>query len=175
MTMLENEKLNGVELYFEEKPSKTVIDNLKDGGFKWHTLKKCWYAKKNDKTVKVLATLNIEAKQLKPAEKTTENGVKIGDIFVMSWGWEQTNVDAYQVVNIKGKSTVILRAINIETVESTGAMSSIVRPVKDSFVEDEEAFEKRVKIDGSTYINMKSYANAYLHTEGRTYTCTWYG
>ncbi|PPK98983.1 hypothetical protein [Parapedobacter indicus] len=64
------------------------------------------------------------------------NPHKLGDIFVESWGYEQTNVDAYQVVKVN-KASVILREICLETVESTGWASDNVKPVKDSFVSDE--------------------------------------
>ena len=68
--------------------------------------------------------------------------VKEGDIFVASWGWEQTNVDAYQVVEKKG-ATVTLREIGLESVEgSEGFMSDRVRPVKDAFIGEE--FKKRI-------------------------------
>ncbi|HCN5512602.1 TPA: hypothetical protein N6023_004603 [Escherichia coli] len=32
--------------------------------------------------------------------------VSVGDIFVSSWGYEQTNVTFYQVLSVHGKKTV---------------------------------------------------------------------
>lgn len=59
--------------------------------------------------------------------------VKIGDIFVDDWGWEQTNIDFYQVVGLRGKSSVELRPIH-----------SISRPVA--------WLEEKVKPDVGNFI-----------------------
>ncbi|AYQ14532.1 hypothetical protein EB670_24360 (plasmid) [Escherichia coli] len=37
--------------------------------------------------------------------------VSVGDIFVSSWGYEQTNVTFYQVLSVHGKKTVTVREI----------------------------------------------------------------
>ena len=84
-----------------------------------------------------------ERKAKRAAERAAaKENVKEGDIFVASWGWEQTNVDAYQVVAKKG-ATVTLREIALESVEGSEAfMSDRVVPVKDAFIGEE--FEKRI-------------------------------
>lgn len=38
-----NEEKNGVELYFESIPTPEERKELKENGFRWHGLKKCWY------------------------------------------------------------------------------------------------------------------------------------
>jgi len=48
--VLNNDK-NGVELYFESKPATNIIADLKEFGFRWHTAKKCWFAKQNQRTM----------------------------------------------------------------------------------------------------------------------------
>ncbi len=60
------------------------------------------------------------------------HGVKIGDIFYDSWGWEQTNIDFYQVVGLRGKTQVVLKAIESAKVPD-GFMSCKVTPMKDTF------------------------------------------
>ena len=84
-----------------------------------------------------------ERKAKRAAERAAaKENVKEGDIFVASWGWEQTNVDAYQVVAKKG-ATVTLREIALKSVEgSEGFMSDLVVPVKDAFIGEE--FKKRI-------------------------------
>jgi hypothetical protein len=37
--------------------------------------------------------------------------VSVGDVFVSSWGYEQTNVTFYQVLSVHGKKTVTVREI----------------------------------------------------------------
>ncbi len=40
-----NEALSGIEVIFDEKPDDEVRAALKEVGFRWHTIKKIWYAK----------------------------------------------------------------------------------------------------------------------------------
>lgn len=39
------------------------------------------------------------------------DGVRVGDLFYDSWGWEQTNVNFYEVVALRGKHTAVIREI----------------------------------------------------------------
>ena len=43
--MVENHEKNGLEIYFQEKPSAATIQELKDHKFRWHRAKACWYTK----------------------------------------------------------------------------------------------------------------------------------
>jgi hypothetical protein len=62
-----------------------------------------------------------EKKQLQKTEKV-EDHIKVGDVYYSSWGYEQTNVDFYQVVEVKGKR-VRLVEIGKSEVESSGYSS----------------------------------------------------
>jgi len=55
-----------------------------------------------------------------------------GTVLSYSWGYDQTNVNYFQVVKRSGL-TVTIRAICQELVEQTGFMSENVRPVPDAF------------------------------------------
>ena len=58
----------------------------------------------------------------------------VGDVMYDSWGYDQTNIDFYQIVEVKPKS-VILRAIASSYVKgSEGFMCANVKPIKDYFV-----------------------------------------
>ena len=111
-----------------------------------------------------------ERKAKRAAEKVEAvANVKEGDIFVASWGWEQTNVDAYQVVEKKG-ATVTLREIGLESVEgSEGFMSDRVRPAKDIFIG--EAFKKRI---AGKHINVDDIRCAFIAEEGKEFYRSWY-
>lgn len=37
---------NGIEIYFDEKPSISVCEELKENGWRWHRVKKCWFTKR---------------------------------------------------------------------------------------------------------------------------------
>ena len=43
-----NNELNGIEIYFEEKPGDLIRDALKENRFRWNGRKKCWYAKQSE-------------------------------------------------------------------------------------------------------------------------------
>lgn len=60
--------------------------------------------------------------------------VKIGDIFCYSWGYEQTNVDYFEVIAKKGKLTIIVRPIAAQSVKQTSWGSDICRPIPHKFV-----------------------------------------
>ena len=42
--------------------------------------------------------------------------LQIGSILYTSWGYEQTNIDFYQVIELIGTSTVVLREIAQEKI-----------------------------------------------------------
>ena len=103
------------------------------------------------------------------AKAAALESVKEGDIYVASWGWEQTNIDAYQVVAKKG-ATVTLREIAVASVEgSEGFMSDRVVPVKDEFIGD--AFKKRIT---GKYINIDDVRSAGPAEEGKEFYRSWY-
>ena len=53
-----NNTKNGIEVYFKNKPERSVIDNLKNNGFRWSNAKKMWYAKQNEQRLKFANTLS---------------------------------------------------------------------------------------------------------------------
>lgn len=148
-----NEEKQGEELYFESKPDFEVIKGLKNNGYRWHNVKKCWYRK-----------LNYTGNNKKEVKNYL--GVKIGDIFHYSWGYEQTNVNYFQVVELKGTKQVIIKEISYETTETTGLDSYKVKPCKDVFLKDSQFIKdneigavKQVKglKNGTIYINIESF------------------
>ena len=82
-----NEEKNGVEIYFTEKPSEEVRDNLKLNGFRWSKYNKCWYAKQNEDTLNFANSLNNtseeeikETSQQYQEEKEKELENKLNDL-----------------------------------------------------------------------------------------------
>lgn len=112
-------------------------------------------------------------KAARPAPKS-----KVGDIFVNSWGYDQTNVDYYQVIERPSVHFAIVRKIGSEMVEgSAGFDCCNLLPVKDSFLEGDRNEPMRVKITnygkGSEYIKINSYSSASTW-DGRENYCSWY-
>lgn len=65
---------------------------------------------------------------------TVEHDYQIGDFLCLSWGYEQTNINFYQIVGVTAKS-VKIKPVKSEIVEF-GDMTGEVIPVKDGFTTD---------------------------------------
>ena len=70
-------------------------------------------------------------------------GVRVGDIFYNVWGYDQTNVDFYQVVSLYGAHTAVIRPLHGRVVEE-GNMCGKVVPDRNNF-KDDETFSVRTK------------------------------
>jgi hypothetical protein len=125
---------------------------------------------------------NLAEKEIRKAERAAEkkervamarNSVIVDDIFVSSWGYEQTNVDAFQVVEKKGSGTVVLRPIACRPVEGTEVshgMAQNVVPVHNAFI-GEETITKRITEYG---IKINSYSSAFQWDGKREFYNSWY-
>ena len=71
-------------------------------------------------------------------QQPTQNadGVHVGDLYYDIWGYEQTNVDFYQVVGLKGKHTALIRRIKGDYMGGYDVQGK-VRPCRDNFRDDE--------------------------------------
>ena len=106
--------------------------------------------------------------------------VKVGDIFSASWGYDQTNVDFFQVVEIVGKCSVRIRQVHPEIIkdEACGPMcadrtykfptdGTLLPPCRGVFIKDTQRGDvKRVQIPSygnkdQPYIKLSSFAWAY--------------
>jgi hypothetical protein len=98
---------------------------------------------------------------------TSTKPVEVGDFFEESWGYDQTNIDFYEVVRISASGkTVWLRHVASKIVESN-QYSDKVAPVPGSFTGEE--FKRTLKLsnwrsndDVDWYVNMRSFSSAYL-------------
>lgn len=108
--------------------------------------------------------LTLEGRAKLAAQQAAEAAqIAVGDVLRSSWGYDQTNVNFYQVVDRKG-STVTLRPIASEQVDNshtgpggvaTPSLSGYVAPLVDSFIG--EAFKKRIT---SARVKISSYSTA---------------
>ncbi len=118
-----------------------------------------------------------QADKKKEIRKNFKNPLQVGDIVYTSWGWEQTNIDFYQVVETVGKSTVKLRALCCEDVGNNQGhfMSATKIPVKDKFW-GSEILTKRVSPMGENgfYITISSCETAFAW-DGKPKNYSWYG
>ena len=96
----------------------------------------------------------------KEAQKNMNHNFVKGSIIYNSWGYDQTNIDFYQIIEVKAKS-VILREIASSYVKgSEGFMCANVKPVKDYFVG--EPILKRI-VTSVNYSGSISYSISSKH------------
>lgn len=202
-TISTNAAYNSIEISFDVKPSAAVRDALKALRFRWHGVKRVWYGYADEATAREAidaASGNAPQKAAVAQQsheapaKVNKYGVKVGDLFRASWGYEQTNNDFFQVVELVGASSVRVREVFPEIV-STKAVSSMSedRTIKVSrkmlpaaprsvFIKDQERGDlKRLKsyaADGVSdpQFNLSSFADAYYCTPGTDLTIyeSWY-
>ena len=88
--------------------------------------------------------------------------MEIGTVLISKWGWEQTNIDFYEVVKITEK-TVTIRQIASKEVESDTSMSGYVIPDKGSYI-GEPIRRKILNAFGKTFVSINSYSSADVWT-----------
>lgn len=95
-----------------------------------------------------------------------DNTVQIGSVFVHSWGYEQTNVDFYEVVAMTGK-TVTIREIS-QNRKETGFLCGTCTPDKGNYTG--EPMQKRLNLKYSEpSIKISSYGWCPLYKGGDQY------
>lgn len=184
--IIANEQYEGSnEVYFDVKPAEAVREALKALHMRWHSKKSCWYGFVSADKIEtaINSGTSSTAKASKPAAKVNRYGVKVGDIFSASWGWEQTNVDFFQVVALVGELSVRVREVRLPMAEErpTGPMAAdrtykVVRDLlpaapSSMFIKDQERGDlKRIKpgyyqdpedANANCFIVLDSFANAY--------------
>jgi hypothetical protein len=99
--------------------------------------------------------------------KNFEHSLKVGDILYSSWGYEQTNVDFYEVIKVKGKC-VIIREL-AQSLIPDGDMSGKTTALKGEYTG--EPVLKRVCYGNVIKFNSYQWAkvweaslNTFLHT-----------
>lgn len=162
---------NSIQITFDSIPDAKLRDKMKNQRFKWHKKCKYWYAALNDSRLKLAKSIckenPAEPKQEKAAdpekpkteepEKKNKYGVQVGDIFSCSWGYDQTNVDFFQVLKLCGEKSVRVRQVQPKMVEekAESGMSAtrfyeitreILPPTGTVFITDQENGDlKRLK------------------------------
>lgn len=105
---------------------------------------------------------NHEYKAARRATKKNPNTLAIGDVLYTSWGYDQTNVDFYQVVDKPSAHFVVIRKIASESVEQNGSSTHVVA-LKGSFIDQAG---KRVKASADNSVKI---------SDGRGHAYQWDG
>lgn len=89
---------------------------------------------------------------------TTDHGLTVGDLLVSTWGYDQTNVDFYEVTRATAKM-VQLRPVSIEQEPGESWGTFTAAPRRGAFTGP----EFRCKVKGNPenpYVNINSFAMA---------------
>lgn len=91
------------------------------------------------------------------------HGCAVGDVFVCSWGYEQTNVDYYEVTALHGRTMATVRRIACQS-EDTGYMQGESVPAPGRFLEQHEPQRVRIAPGSPPSFRAHSFAGAYRMT-----------
>jgi hypothetical protein len=104
-----------------------------------------------------------EQEKAKKSQAMANHGVVAGDVFRCSWGYDQTNIDYYEVIAVTGKTATVCRIgclseqdgfLQGESVPSLGAF--IGKPFK-------KLIQKR-SVDSEAFLTMNSFSTAFKMT-----------
>lgn len=188
-TITNNTEFNSIEIAFDGKPSEAIRAALKEMRFRWHSVKKVWYGYKDEQTARAAidaadgGVASTPRAMKAAAEKVNKYGVKVGDIFSASWGYDQTQVDFFQVVALVGETSARVREVYPRMIDEKPTCSmaadrtyemttELLPPASTSvFIKDQEKGDlKRIKpgycqdpdeANANCYFNLSSFANAY--------------
>jgi hypothetical protein len=160
-----NDETLAIQVYYREVPHCSAIC------FVGRAVKPTWhYRFKNaeQRQAEVTKTFKrvhdrFEAKnaaKLSKAVATANHGVKVGDVFRSSWGYDQTNIDYYEVIAVTGKTATICQIGCMS--EETLSMQGESVPLMGAFIG--KPFKKLIQkrsTESGAYFNLNSYATAF--------------
>lgn len=167
-----------------EKKPKARISKYQ---FKFSYVQRTYEDAKSSFDAKLNRLKEIEQEKLKVKEerKILNSAVKasdfyqLGDIIYNSWGYEQTNVEFYQVVRMTAKTICVEEIAQEQVPESMQGhgMSCDVIAVKDSFLKNGGKFRLQVKVlnvDGDHYLTGGERFYSFGKWGGKPKYCSWY-
>lgn len=79
---------------------------------------------------------------------TKDHDIKVGDIFYTMWGYDQTNIDFYEVVAVRG-SRIDLKELHQQYVGHEGNYDSVVPATGENRFKDDEIHTVSARADGT--------------------------
>ena len=155
----------GIQIYYKESPT---IGGL---CFVGRAIKPTWhYRFKNAEQRQAEVTKTFEwvhahanrkaERKAKQLEARSNHGVEVGDVFRSSWGYDQTNIDYYEVISVSGKTATFCKISQLS--ENTAYLQGDCVPNPGSFIGN--PFKKLIQkssVDSEAYIRINSFSNAY--------------
>ena len=148
----------GVEIFVNAKNNSAIAYSGRRTKPDWH------YIFRNPDSMADYARnwmSNIQASAKRKAERRAErkakpHTLKVGDILRSMWGYDQTNVDYYQVTATIGKTMVEIREI-AQSSRETAWLQGDCTPVPDVFIGE----PRRVRPSANNAVKVHSFAYAF--------------
>jgi hypothetical protein len=107
------------------------------------------------------------------------NPYKVGQILYTSWGYDQTNIDFYQITATTPKGIKYRRiGRNMEAAPGCSSMSGYTTPCPGEFRENASEHTSLIQISsyqGKTFYGVQCDGHsASLHVDGQKHYCSWY-
>ena len=109
-----------------------------------------------DSFVRGVEKIAADKAAAKAERKATVRALEVGDVMVSSWGYEQTNIDYYQVIGLVGKASVLLQEIAKEKHTDVRGDTGKCVPVLNKFIG--VAFTK--KVNNGVRVTLTSFSSA---------------
>ncbi|WP_252251151.1 LPD29 domain-containing protein [Clostridium sp. VAP52] len=173
-----NQEKNGIEMYFNDKPSAEVRTDLKRNGFKWFFTKGCWIAKQSEETLKIAnkySNSEVETKVSPIKQIKLDKSINLWDL--VQYTYEEKNTDllrkeiAKEVrTHVKKRFPFVKFSIRVDSYTGGGSIDCYI--VSSPFEKD-SIYLKAVQ----EYC--KKYINAYREDDSDPMTdyfnCNFYG
>ena len=180
-TLSINEELNGIELVFEAKPAAAILTAIKAAGFRWHNLKKLWYAKQTPERMELAqklsgGTVTTSAPITAATEIVSNYDVKVGDILTGSFGYNMTIAEIYKVSKIVSAHYIEIVEIGRTLVDSDRGGGEYFTPDPEKVIGEpikKKIVANRYSNDGSWYIKLNESCNLYKWSGSKIYQNTW--
>lgn len=125
------------------------------------------YQFKNEEKLKDCIATTIESRKIakeikakRTQERCAPHNLQVGDLMLASWGWEQTNIEYFQVTKLVSKSFIEVTPIG-QTKTYDSSMSGDCLPLLGIFIG--EPIKRKVSmIGGKPYIKLDSYKSAHF-------------
>lgn len=106
----------------------------------------------------------VSLTEIKPVNQSNRKVPKVGDLFNSSWGYEQTNIDFYQVVRVISENTIEVRSCAGKQV-SYQNLSGQVKADKGNLSGDPKMYRVLYDMNGNPSFKVASYARAFPTNE----------
>lgn len=130
---------------------------------------------KADEALSRLIQSQTEREAFMVSRRNTPHGLQVGDVLYASWGWEQTNVDFYEVTATPTERTAQVRKLKSEITESEKlSMAGTIVPLLGQF--DEGAAPGVLRATGEGTLGKGKLAMSELSRwPGHPMRVSWYG